>query len=100
MSGTLRKLQRNVIKNQCYQKDHHVKGFEDEWERVHYGKTEEVDDDGKVVSVKSNKVEKPKQRHFDNGKSYLRYLKAMKSYIDGVKNNQSKANMNAKAKVC
>lgn len=102
MSNALRKLQRGVIINQCYQRDGHKRAFNDEWERIHYGKTEEVDEDGKVVSVKltKKKVEKPKQRHFDDGRSYVKYLKAMKTYIDGVRNKQSKANTNAKAKVC
>ena len=98
MSSALRKLQRGVIMNQCYQRDGHKKGFEDEWEKIHYG--EKKDDDGNVVAAKKAKVEKKKQRHFDDGKSYVKYLKAMKTYIDGVRNKQSKANTNAKAKVC
>jgi hypothetical protein len=98
MSSTLRKLQRDVIRNKCYQRDGHTGEFKDEWEKIHYGK--EVDNEGKVVSVKSKKVEKPKQKHFDDGKSYVKYLKAVKTYIDSVRNKQTKANMNAKAKVC
>lgn len=98
MSSALRKLQRSVIRNKCYQRDGHTRAFEDEWNKVHYG--EEVDDDGKVVAAKKVKVEKKKQRHFDDGKSYVKYLKAMKTYIDGVRSKQSKANTNAKAKVC
>lgn len=98
MSSTLRKLQRGAIRNKCYQRDGHTRAFKDEWEKVHYGK--EVDDEGKVMSVKSKKVEKKKQRHFDDGKSYVNYLKAMKTFIESVRNKQSKANTNAKAKVC
>ena len=98
MSSAFRKLQRGVIRNQCYQRDGHTRAFEDEWEKVHYGK--EVDDEGKVVAVKKVKVEKKKQRHFDDGRSYVKYLKAMKTYIDSVRSKQSKANTNAKAKVC
>lgn len=98
MSNALRKLQRGVVMNQCYQRDGHKRGFEDEWSKVHYG--EKTDDEGKVIAAKKVKVEKKKQRHFDDGKSYVKYLKAMKTYIDDVRNNQSKANMNAKSKVC
>ena len=98
MSNALRKLQRGVIINQCYQRDGHKRAFNDEWEKVHYGK--ETDDEGKVVAAKKVKVEKKKQRHFDDGKSYVKYLNAVKSYIDGVKNKQNKSNTNAKAKVC
>lgn len=98
MSG-LRSLQRGAIRNQCYKRDHHKRAFKDEWNKIHYGVVEETDND-KVVATKKKKVEKKKQRHFDDGKSYVKYLKAMKTYIDGARSKQSKANTSAKAKVC
>lgn len=93
--STLRKLQREVIKNQCYKRNGNKKSFKNEWDKFHYGE-EIVDDDGKVIVAKKTKVEKKKQRHFDNGKSYVKYLKAWKSMIDNMKTNKS----NAREKVC
>lgn len=98
MSNALRKLQRGVIMNQCYQRDGHKRAFNEEWEKVNYCK--ETNDEGEVIAAKKVKVEKKKQRHFDDGKSYVKYLKAMKTYFDGIRNKQSKANTNTKAKVC
>lgn len=93
--STLRSLQRKAIKNKCYKKNGNTKAFKNEWERIHYGK--EVDKDGNVT-MKTKKVEKPKQKHIDNGKAYMRHLKAMKSFVDNMK-NQSKTT-NAREKVC
>lgn len=95
MSG-LRSLQREVIRNKCYKENGNTKAFKSKWEKHHYGVVEEVDDDGKVVSTKTNKVEKRKKHHFDNGKSYVKYLKAWKSMFDNMKNNKT----NAREKVC
>lgn len=99
MSGTFRKMQRKILKTQCYKNNHNTKAFASEWEKFHYGMVEETDDNDNKV-LKSKKVEKTKKRHFDDGKSYVKYLKAMKTYIDSVRNNQNKSNTNAKAKVC
>lgn len=100
MSGTLRRLQREVIKNQCYQRDGRKKAFKDEWEKVHYG-IEEANEN-EAASVKSKKVEKTKQRHFDDGKAYVKHLKAVKSFVESMRNktSQNKSNTNAKTKVC
>lgn len=93
--SSLRRLQREVVRNKCYNANGNTKAFKDEWEKIHYNS------DDNVSSVKSKKVEKPKQRHYDNGKAYLKYFKAMKSFISNMQNkNQNKTNMNAKAKVC
>lgn len=94
--SSLRRLKREVVKNKCYKENHNTRAFHHEWEKVHYGVTEEVDNDGNVVSAKSNKVEKKKQRHFDDGKNYVKYLKAWKSMIDNMRTNKS----NAREKVC
>lgn len=93
--SALRTLKRNIVKAQCYKKYGHRHAFKDEWESIHYGK--EVDDDGNVTT-KSKKVEKPKQRHFDDGRTYSKYLKAAKTFVDSVKNK--KTTTNAKEKVC
>lgn len=93
--STLRKLEREVIKNQCYKENHNKKSFKHEWEKFHY-RQDVLDDDGNVVVAKKSKVEKKKQRHFDNGKNYMNYLKSCKSMIDNMKANKS----NAREKVC
>lgn len=99
--SSLRRLQRDVIRNKCYKRNGNKKSFKNEWDKLHYGVIEETNDDGEVVTVKSKKVEKSKQRHFDDGKSYLRYLKAAKAFAESVRNkSQNKSNTNAKAKVC
>lgn len=91
--STLRTLQRNAIKAQCYKKYGHRHAFKDTWEAIHYGK--EVDGDG---NVKTKKVEKPKQNHFDDGRTYSKYLNAAKTFANSVKNK--KTTTNAKEKVC
>lgn len=96
--STLRSFKREMIRNQCYQKNRNTKAFKDEWERIHYGKTEEFDDEGNIISVKSNKVNKKKQRHYDDGRAYVRHLKAVKSFISNMKNNAQKSNV--REKVC
>lgn len=95
--SSLRSLQRGVIRNQCYKRDGHTKAFKDEWEKIHYGK--EVDNEGKV-SVKTKKVEKPKQTHFDDGKSYMKRLKAAKAFFESVKNKNGNSSTSAREKVC
>lgn len=93
--SALRKLQREVIKNQCYNKNHNKKAFKNEWDKVHYGE-DVVDDEGKVLIAKKAKNEKKKQKHFDDGKVYMKYLKSWKSMVDNIKTNKS----NAREKVC
>ena len=93
--STLRSLKREIIKTQCYKQNGNKKTFKEEWEKVHYGKNV-VDDDGNVIKAKKEKVEKKKQNHFDNGKSYMKYLKSWKSMVENIKTNKS----NAREKVC
>lgn len=92
----LRRMKREIVRNKCYKENHNTKAFHSEWDKFHYGETEEVDDDGNVITVKPNKITKKKQRHFDNGKNYMNYLKSWKSMIDNMKANKS----NAREKVC
>lgn len=93
--STFRKLEREVVKNQCYKRNHNKKSFKHEWENFHYGQNV-LDDEGNVLVAKKTKVEKKKQRHFDNGKNYMNYLKSWKSMIDNMKAKKS----NAREKVC
>lgn len=94
--GTLRKLEREVIRNKCYKRNHNVKSFNHEWEKFHYGE-DVLDDDGNVIVAKKEKEEKKKQRHFDNGKHYMSYLKSWKSMVENMKTNKSSA---VREKVC
>lgn len=94
--SSLRRMKRGIVKNKCYKENHNTKAFHSEWNKLHYGETEEVDNEGNVVATKSNKVEKKKQRHFDNGKNYMNYLKAWKSMVENMKTNKS----SAREKVC
>lgn len=98
MSSAIRKLQREVIRNRCYHENGNKQSFKDEWDKFHYGKTEEVDDDGKVVAVKSKRAKKQNKSHADNGRVFVRQLKAMKAFADSMKNKVQ--NTNAKEKVC
>lgn len=99
MSSSLRRLQRDVIRNKCYMRNGNKKSFKNEWEKFHYGEVEETNDEGEVIAVKSNKVEKPKKQHFDNGKSYMKYIKAMKAFAENVR-NKSHNKSSAREKVC
>ena len=94
--SALRRLQREAIRTQCYKKNGNTQAFKDEWEKVHCGKT-----DDEVSSIKIRKSEKPKKRHFDDGKAYAKHLKAVKAFIGNMQNKaQSNTNTGAKTKVC
>lgn len=95
--GTLRKLERQVIRNQCYLRDGNTKAFKEEWDKHHYKRNEEVDANGNVKSVRKRKSSKKKQRHHDNGKLLIKQLKAMKSFISNMK-DKSKNKNEAKSK--
>lgn len=93
--STLRKLQREVIKNQCYKRNHNKKSFNHEWKKFKYGE-DVLDDDGNVVVAKKEKAKKKKQRHFDDGRNCTNYLKAWKSMVENMRENKT----NAREKVC
>lgn len=82
--STLRKLEREVIRNQCRKKDGNTKNFKKEWDNYHYKRTENVDANGNVVSTRKRRASK-KKRHNDNGKLLMKQLKAMKSFINDMK---------------
>lgn len=95
--SSLRRMKRNIVKNKCYKENHNIKAFHSEWEKFHYGVTGKVfDKEGNPVPEKPNKITKKKQKHFDNGKNYMNYLKAWKSMVENMKANKS----NAREKVC
>ena len=94
--GTLRRLQREVIKSQCYKENGNKKAFKDRWEKLHYGVEEVENEESTVAKAKKVKnTEKTKKHHFDDGRAYVKHLKAWKSVIDNMKNKT-----NAKEKVC
>lgn len=73
--SSLRSLKRNVAKNQR-------------------SLTKEDDSGGK------KKANKKKPKHFNDSKSTIEYLKAMKTTDSTKGNAQNKANVSAKSKVC
>lgn len=78
MSSAIRKLEREVIRNQCYAKDGNNKGFENAWNEYHY--KESVDENGNTKPVEK-KAARKKQHHYDDGRVLVKQWKAMKSYI-------------------
>lgn len=56
--SSLRKLQREVIKNKCYQRDHNIKSFGYEWRKYHNHRTEGVKNDGTIESKTKRKKKK------------------------------------------
>ena len=95
--GTLRKLEREVIRNKCYLRDGNTKSFKEEWDKHHYKRNEEVDANGNVKSVRKKKSSKKKQHHHDNGKLLIKQWKAMKSFVENMK-DKSKKEKEAKSK--
>lgn len=88
MSNAIRKLQRNVIKTKCYEENHNTKGFKKEWDKYHVERIEQSTANGTVVTRKRTGAKK-KQRHEDNGRIFMKKLKAMKNYIDNVKKEKA-----------
>lgn len=85
--SSLRKLQREVIRNQCYRKNGNTKNFKAEWDKVHSKRVEMVDEHGNTVVTR--KKTSRKKRHNDNGKLIVRQLRAMKSFIANLKDKKS-----------
>lgn len=83
--SSLRKLQREVIRNQCYRKNGNTKNFKAEWDKVHSKRVETVDAKGNTARKVSNK----KKRHNDNGKLIVRQLRAMKAFLTGLKEKKA-----------
>ena len=89
--GTLRSLERQVIRNKCYRENGNTKMFHDEWEKYHYPRQEIVQKNGETITIAKKKglAGKKKQEHFDDGKKAFRFYKAMKEYI--AKQREEKA---------
>lgn len=85
--SSLRKLQREVIRNQCYCKNGNTKNFKAEWDKVHAKRVETVDAKGNTVVTR--KASNKKKRHNDNGKLIVRQLRAMKSFLTGLKEKKA-----------
>ena len=85
--SSLRKLQREVIRNQCYRKNGNTKNFKAEWDKVHSKRVETVDVKGNTVVTR--KASNKKKRHNDNGKLIVRQLRAMKSFLTGLKEKKA-----------
>ena len=83
--STLRKLEREVIRNQCRKENGNTKNFKKAWDDYHYKRTEEVDENGNVTSTRKRRTSKKKQKHNDNGKVFIKQLKAWKSFINNMK---------------
>lgn len=75
--SNLRKLQREVIRNKCYQRDHNIKSFGYEWMKYHNRRTE-VKNNGIIES-------KVKKKKINNNKPSIRGLKKLKGFINNLK---------------
>lgn len=51
MSSITRSMQRNIIRQQCRERDGNIKGFRAKWYKFHYGKKKIVDKDGNTISI-------------------------------------------------
>lgn len=82
--GTLRRLQRNIVKNNIANSNRSVKRcFEDEWKTFRENKYVVKDEEGNVISDKTPRNTMPKkQRHFDNVEQYTR----MFAFMEGLRN--------------
>lgn len=95
--STLRKLEREVIRNQCRLKNGNTKGFKEAWDKYHYKRNEEVDANGNVKSTRKKRSSSKKQHHYDNGKFLIKQWKAMKSFVENMK-DKAKNNTHKKQK--
>lgn len=89
MSSIVRSMQRDIIRQRCYKRDGNTKAFHKEWEKFHNPRVEVANTDGTVTS-KIKRTQKKKQRHNDNGKLFVKQLKAFKGFIDNLKNGAAK----------
>ena len=95
----MRKYERSIIRHQCIANDGNTKNFREEWKKYHDAKvkarTEQVDKNGKITSIRNKPISK--KRHYDNGKLWLRQLRAMKSFIASIKKKTAENNQSEKA---
>lgn len=83
----MRKYERSIIRHKCIARDGNAKAFPEEWKKYHDAKvkarTEQVDKDGKVKAIRTKPI--TKKRHHDNGKLWLRQLRAMREMFANMK---------------
>lgn len=96
MGGTLRKLEREVVRNKCYERDGNKKAFKYEWDKFHSKRKESVNSDESVVSVRKKKNTK-NSKHSSN--VLAKQLKAMKSLASNVKEKIQNKKETTKQKV-
>lgn len=77
--STMRSLQREVIRNQCYKKNGNTKAFKSEWDKFHGARMEQATDNGTVVTRR--KTGQKKKRYHDNGKALIKTWQMMKKFI-------------------
>lgn len=84
MSSVLRKLERNVVKNNIRKDGRSVKRcFEQEWSDFREKKYVTKDDEGNVISDRTPRnTMRKEQQHFDNVEQYNRLF----AYMNSLKN--------------
>ena len=86
--GTLRKLERQVVRNGLVKEKKSIKrGFESAWNSFRESRYVTKDNEGNVISDNTPKnTMRKKQQHFDNVEQYNRFF----AYIDGLKKEKVK----------
>lgn len=98
MSSMVRSMQREMVRQKCYKRDGNTKAFRAEWQKFHYPRVEATDKNGNVTSKVKRVNQKRKRSHTDNGKVFIRQLRAFKQFVNGLKNaDKSDANAVAEA---
>ena len=87
MSSVVRKLERNIVKNNIRKDGRSVKKcFEQEWADFREKKYVTKDEDGNIISDNTPRdTMRKKQRHFDNVEQYNRLF----AYMDSLKNSKN-----------
>lgn len=85
MSSMIRSMQREMIRQKCYKRDGNTKAFHSEWEKFHNPRVETTDADGKVTS-KIKRTQKRKRTHTDDGRVFIKQLRAFKQFVNGLAN--------------
>ena len=88
MSNILRKLERNMVKENIKKDGRSVKRcFESEWSKYREKKYVTKDEDGNIISDKTPRnTMKKKQQHFDSMEQYTRFF----NYLNGLTGSEVK----------
>ena len=85
----MRKYERAIIKARCIKRDGNAKNFSAEWKKYHDAKVkariEQQSQDGKVTAVRTKPTAKKSQHRYDNGKTMIRHMRAMKQMLANIK---------------